>query len=112
MSAYAAILYARRHFKIFFQDPHVVNTRYDEPDLEDMESGLPVYREDTETKVDTEKKVETEIEVQPVRNPETDPESLEASSSACVNVPESQERPKGWVSKVFSAVTSVFRWRK
>lgn len=104
MSTYAAILYAKRHFKIFFQDPHVINTRYDEPDLENMESGLPVYREDP---------VEPVVPVVPVVSSEKeDLENPETSASVHVNVPESQERPKGWVSKVFSAVSSVFFWKK
>ncbi len=106
MSTYAAILYAKRHFKIFFQDPHVINTRYDEPDLENMESGLPVYREDPVEPVVPAVATETPAEkVEDLENPET-------SASVHVNVPESQERPKGWVSKVFSAVSSVFHWRK
>ena len=91
MSAYAAILYARRHFNIFFKDPHVVNTRYDDSDLE---SGLPVYHEDPVI----------EVPVVPVGK-----EDLEdPAETVRVNVPEA--RPN-WVSKVFSAVSSVFRWK-
>lgn len=110
MSTYAAILYAKRHFKIFFQDPHVINTRYDEPDLENMESGLPVYREDPVEPVVPAVSSVSVVSTNPAEK--EDLENPETSASVHVNVPESQERPKGWISKVFSAVSSVFVWRK
>jgi len=104
MSAYAAVMYARRHFKIFFKDPHVVNTRYDEPDLEDMESGLPVYREDTDP-------VHEAAPEKAPENPEADLEAL-TTASAVVNVPQTGERPMSWTSKIFAAIASTLRWRR